>query len=273
MEYRRVVGTAARVMLDDGLPTSVDVSEVGRTTAGSTNVIKGYCGRTGEGDKVPFVVLVTDGFMGELVIWIDSKGKSQLFDAGGKPIAAVQKLLDAGKAVVGCDPLMIGEAVPGTGQPGRAVNEGFPGYTFCYNRPLISEQVRDVLTIAGSALSRPEIRSVHLVATGDAGLIGALASAAAGSKLASATIDLNGFSAADVTAANDPRLLPGVLKYGDVDGLLALAAPLRLTIHGSKTAPDASVVSKVYELAGGTLTRNDGPLSAEDAANSVLAVH
>jgi hypothetical protein len=93
----------------------------------------------------------------------------------------------------------------------------------------------------------------------------------AGPKLASATVDLNGFSFKDVTEANDPRLLPAALKYGDIDGLLALAAPLKLRVYGAKVAPDASVTSKVYGLAGGTLTSKSGPLSTDDAATSVLA--
>ncbi|MFO1093097.1 MAG: alpha/beta hydrolase family protein [Planctomycetaceae bacterium] len=259
-DYRQVLGTAARVMLGEGLPASgtVSASHDSQTMVGSTNVIKGYCSRGGE--KVPFAVLVNDKFAGEVVLWLDGAGKSALFGADGQPIPAVQKLVDAGKGVVGIDLLRTGEAVPGTGQPERKVNEGFPSYTFCYNRPLAADRVRDVLTVAAASLSRPEIRAVHLVATNGAGPVGALACAVAGNKLASATIDLQGFSFTNVKDAQDPNLLPGALKYGDIDGLLSLAAPLKLTVYGAK----GPTTTKVYGLAGGTVTWKDGTPSADD---------
>ena len=266
-EYRNVIGTAVRVMLDDGVPAgnSVESSHVEGSQVGGTNLMKGYCGRNKQGDKVPFVVLVKDNFNGELVLWIDGAGKSALFDADGQPKAAVRKLVDSGKGVVGIDLLMTGEAVPGEEQNERKVEEGFPGYTFCYNRPLLAERVRDVLTVLAASLARPEIRSVRLVATGEAGPVGALACAVAGTKFASATIDLQGFSFADVSDANDPNLLPGALKYGDIAGLTALAAPLDLTLYGAEG--DLSALSKVYEVGGGKLTLKEGALSADDVAS------
>ncbi|MBL8851727.1 MAG: acetylxylan esterase [Planctomycetaceae bacterium] len=264
-EYRRVLGTAARVMLDEGVPTSVSVTDMANTTVGSTNVIKGYVTRNA-GDKVPFVVLVKDNFDGNLVLWIDGAGKSHLFGSNGQPTPAVQKLVDSGKAVVSCDLLLTGEAVPGSGQSDRAVNDKFPGYTFGYNRPLLAERVRDVLTLVGSAASRPEIRGVHLIATGGAGPVGALASAVAGTKLASATIDLQGFTFASVSTNSDPNLLPGALRYGDIDGLLSLAAPLKLTVYGAKTDPSGSATTKVYNLAGGSVTWKEGAPTGDDLA-------
>jgi hypothetical protein len=266
-EYRRVMGTAARVMLDEGVPTSVSVTPVGNTQVGSTNVIKGYVNRSGAGDKVPFVVLVKDNFNGNLVLWIDGAGKSHLFGSDGQPTPAVQKLVDAGNAVASCDVLLTGEAVPGSGQSDRKVNDKFPGYTFCYNRPLIAERVRDVLTLIGSAASRPEIRGIHLVATGGAGPVGALSAAVAGVKLTSATVDLQKFSFANVSAYDDPNLLPGALRYGDIDGLLSLAAPLKLTVYGATVEPNwLSATTKVYAVTGGSVTRKDGAPSGDDIA-------
>ena len=265
-EYRRVVGTAARVLLGGGPPGpgAVEATDVESRPIGSINLMKGYSSLIGTGGRVPFVVLANDRFAGEVVLWLDGAGKSALFGADGQPIPAVKKLVDAGQGVVGIDLLLTGEAVPGEGQPERTVNTSFPGYTYGYNRPLIAERVRDVLTVLTAARARPEIRSVRLVATGDAGPVGALACAIAREKLKSATIDLQGFSFGEVADANDPNLLPGALKYGDIGGLTALAAPLELTVYGVES--DLPVLSKVYELAGGKLTLKNGPLSAEDVA-------
>lgn len=263
-EYRRVVGTAVRVMLADGLPAGVSVSHESETDLGGTKLVKGHCIQNGA--NVPFIVLVKDNFAGELVLWIDGAGKSSLFGSDGRPLPAVQKLVDSGKGVVSCDLLLTGEAVPAEGQPERKVNDGFPGYTFCYNRPLMAERVRDVLSLLAAAQSRPEIRSVHLVASGGAGPVGALACAVAGTKFASATIDLQGFSFANVTSAQDPNLLPGALKYGDIGGLTPLAAPLNLTVYGAN-ADNLQTLSKVYQIAGGKLTLHDGPLTPDAVAS------
>ena len=67
---------------------------------------------------------------------------------------------------------------------------GFPGYTFCYNRPLLAERVRDVLTVLAASLARPEIRSVRLVATGDAGASTRLPRRARASRLPPGTLPL-----------------------------------------------------------------------------------
>ena len=258
-EYRRVIGTAARVMLGEGVPESVEVPETTRRQVGGCELLEGYCTRPGTSEYVAFTALKPATFNGEAILWIDPRGRSHLLDGDGNPVAEVVKLLEAGYGVAAADLLLTGDAPPPS--EARPVNSGFPGYTFGYNRPLVAERVRDVLTMIAAVTSQPAVRKVHLVATGDAGPWGLLTAAVAGDRLASTTADLRGFSFTKVATADDPMLLPGALKYGDIAGLAALAAPQPLTVYGTGDA-DLAALDAAYQAARGELSLKAGELSA-----------
>ena len=192
-EYRRIVGTAARLMLDSGVPESVEAKVTTERRVGDQRILEGHLGRTGSGEVVKFVVLLPNSFRGDTVIWVDGAGRTHLLDDAGAPTAAANKLLDGGYAVVSADLFLSGAGVA-EAIANRKVDEGFPGYTFGYNRPLVSERVHDILTLVRAASLHQEVQRVHLVATGDAGPWGLLAAALAGDRLASTTADLHGFS-------------------------------------------------------------------------------
>ena len=59
----------------------------------------------------------------------------------------------------------------------------FAGYTFGYNRPLVSNRVRDILTVIGAIRKYPMYQKVHLVGTGEAGPWVILARALAGDEV------------------------------------------------------------------------------------------
>jgi hypothetical protein len=63
-----------------------------------------------------------------------------------------------------------------------------------------------------------------------------------------AALDTQGFRFADLTDVYDVNFLPGAVKYGDVPGLLALAAPTRLILAGEPELPE--VVTAAYRAAG-----------------------
>ena len=70
-----------------------------------------------------------------------------------------------------------------------------------------------------------------------------------------AVIDTQGFRFADLKSYRDVNFLPGVVKYGDLPGLLALSAPLPLWITGESNAAasaDLGVTNSAYAAAEGT---------------------
>jgi hypothetical protein len=87
----------------------------------------------------------------------------------------------------------------------------------------------------------PEIRSVQLVGTGDAGLTTLLARSTIDSGVTKCLSDLNGFAFASVTTPSDPHLLPGALKYGGVGGLTITAAEGDTAIYGAAAANESEL--------------------------------
>lgn len=271
-EYRRVVGTAARVMLDEGVPApeQIETTVAAEDLEEGIRLLKGTAGRRDAGEQVPWLALVPDNFAGSVVLWIDKAGKSHLFD-DGQPKAAVRKLLDAGNVVASADMFLTGEFIDGHEANDPEVNETYPGYTFGYNRPVLANRVRDILTVIGQRNSRKIRQAANsataggngspsakltLVGTGDAGPWTLLAAALAGENVERAIVDLDGFRFGQIESVEDPMFLPGALKYGGIGGLAALAAPTPLTVAGTGEAssPELEPLAQVYKAAGGELT-------------------
>jgi hypothetical protein len=179
-------------------------------------------------------------------------------------------------AVVGVDLFGQGEFTK-DGEPiakTRLVKKDYAGYTFGYNHPVFSQRVHDILALVtwmkGAYL--PE-KKVHLVGLGGTGHWVAAACAQVrkpaddaetdtngfpGSPLAlkqtslpidSAIIDTAGFRFAGLNAIDDPDFLPGGAKYGDLPGIIALAAPRKLWLTGEGAEPPA-VITAAYRAAG-----------------------
>jgi hypothetical protein len=102
---------------------------------------------------------------------------------------------------------------------------GYEGYTTGYNRPLIAERVHDLLTAVRYARSLPEAGSVHLVGIGRAGPWTSLAAALCSEELSSLTTN-HSWQFADLDNARHPDFLPGALRLGDLEGIIAACAPL-----------------------------------------------
>lgn len=218
---------------------------------------------------LPFVQLIPTEFTGRSVVWIDGQGKSVLFGSDGQPIPAVQQLLACGRGVISADVFQTGEYLldgkPLTAQP---VNETYYGYTFCYNRPLLSNRVRDIRTVCRELTSGP----CDLVGTGEAGPWVLLAAAVGREKVIQAAVDLNGFSFSKVERVADPMFLPGALKYGGIGGLAALAAPARLTLFGTEGSDEQELrpLTAVYQAARTPLDLQSQTLTAEQIVERLL---
>jgi hypothetical protein len=245
--YRILVGTAARVMLDQGVPAADEVEAEIMEEVGweGYEAIKAFVRRPETGECIPTVGLHhLDNATDKVILWIHPEGKSSLLGDDGVR-SEVLELLDAGYSVVAPDLLLTGEFLSDGRSDRLEVNTNFPAYTFCYNRPLLSQRVRDILTVVGVLQSLKEVGEIHIVGLEEAGPWAALAGALAGDAVASTSADLGHFSFGDITDVTDPMLLPGALKYGDLDGLVALAAPGTLRLYGS-TAEELAITARAY---------------------------
>ncbi len=276
-EYRRVVGTAARIMLDTGVPNPEDItgaSSLEQSTLAGNRLYRLALTRRDAGEQIPSVSLIPPNFTGDVALWFDGTGKEHLFDADGNPIAPAKKLLDAGLAVISADVFQTGEYLADPSKPVTAqkVNETFAGYTFGYNRPLVSNRVRDILTVIGAIRKYPMYKKVHLVGTGEAGPWVILARALAGDEVTRSIADLNGFAFSRITRMDDPMLLPGALKYGGIGGIAALGVPRETHIFGFETLPDEEFagLAAVNKAARGNLVMNAKGLTDEKAVELLL---
>ena len=122
----------------------------------------------------------------------------------------------------------------------------FAGFTFGYNHTLFAQRVHDVMAlIAFVAGDEHQATGVHLVGVGGAAPIVAAARTQAGDLVKGMVVDTAGFRFAGLRSYRDPNFWPGAVKYGDLPGLLALAAPHPVWITGEPELP--SVVRKVYQ--------------------------
>lgn len=275
--YRKVVGTAARVMLDDGVPAPEDIlpaSPLEESTLAGCKLYRVSATRRDAGEQIPMLALVPPNFAGQAVIWIDGAGKQHLFDGEGNPTAAARRILDAGTAVISADVFLTGEFLedPSRTVSSQKVNDTFAGYTFGYNRPLVSNRVHDILTTIGTVLKYPMYRKVHLVGTGEAGTWVVLARALAGDKIGRCIADLNGFSFSRISQMNDPMLLPGALRYGGIGGLAALGAPGELLLFGSENVPwnELAPLTAVSQASRGSLAFFSKSLTDDKVAQWLL---
>jgi len=247
-EWRRVVGTAFRVLLGGSLPAQVAV-RVGplETKIDGAVLHRAVVGRAGGSDAVPMLGMLSPAFKNEtVVVWVHPDGKSSLV-ADNRPAAAARPILDAGAAVLAPDVLGVGEAAHPKPTP---VNAEYAGKTFGYNLPRLAEQVLDILTTVAFARTVLKARRVLLVGWGSMGPAVVLARSVAGDSVARTAADLNRFRFDAVTATSDPMLLPGAVKYGGVGAVLALAAPADVYVHNHAGTGIGRLAETAYLAAG-----------------------
>ncbi|MEZ5944560.1 MAG: acetylxylan esterase [Planctomycetaceae bacterium] len=285
-DVKRVLGPAVQVMLGSviGEDDELELESSSRKPAGSDSVqlgryviSKGVVEYKGRGMALPSMTVLANEKLSlplRLVLWIDGNGKQSLFN-GEKLNPEVEPLLEAGYMVTGVDLFMTGEFLGADSEYQYKVDESDPCYTFCYNRPLIADRVHDIATMVRAVVANEDseigIDEFHIVGTGEAGVWVAMASAELGdTKYTSLTADLQGFSFASIDNAQHPNLLPGAVKYGDVPGLLRLAAGHRVTLYGADEKLDWKQTDSDFQAAGGQLTFGAGKLTITRVADELL---
>lgn len=236
-EFRNVVGGAYDVMIGRDWASVGEVTVVEPVTKSGTayDLHTGRVRNTTYGEEVPAVVVMPKNWNRKVAIWPHRDGKAALFGDDGEPIPAARKLVDAGYAVATADLIGQGEFTedgkPLAQAPTVKNPREFAGYTYGYNHPLFAQRVHDLLTLAKFARGRGA-EEVVLIGSDEAAAWAAAAFAQADGAINRLAIDPGDFRFAAITEIRDPNLLPGAVKYGDLPGLLALAAPTPTWLGG-----------------------------------------
>ena len=169
-EYRRIVGGAVEVMVGRGLPESTELTMVDSQSQdlGPWRMTKCLLRDSAREEELPVIRLEPPAnvWNHRIVIWIDGWGKQSLFTKSGAPRPGVQTLLKQGFLVIGADlfgqgeftvegnPLAKAKLNRSKDIPGVAADAAwkeYAGYTFCYNPPVFSQRVRDILSLVAFA--------------------------------------------------------------------------------------------------------------------------
>jgi dienelactone hydrolase len=240
--YAKIVGGAWEVILGKTWEEMghVEWKRVGETKLGKYRGELVLLGEQATGQQLPALVIYPSGDdVKKTVLWLTDTGKAGLLTDHGDPRDGVARLLDTGATVIGVDLLYQGEFLPAgekltntrmnTIYPDKAVDqraswEYFAGYTFGYNRPLLSRRMHDVLATLQALRNGPQqAKSLALVGEGrETGPIALAARLAAGQNVERTVAMTAGFRFASVTRFDDPMFVPGAVKYDDLEGLARL---------------------------------------------------
>jgi dienelactone hydrolase len=273
-EFRRVVGTALRVMIHDKLPAPGDVEskEIGDRQEQDGIIWRKYLlSRKGQGEQVPAVGLCRKDFDGTVVVWVHPEGKRSLWH-DGKLVPAAQQILDRKAGILAPDVLLTGEFQGAKLPPVESKWANYAGYTYGYNRPLLANRVHDILTAVAFVQGHEKTKTVHLVGWEKAGPWALLARALCGDAVARTAADGDGFRFDNVTTPGDEMLLPGAVKYGGLPAFTALCAPAELYLHHHQGTGSGKWVKEAYEAAGqgGRLERLSEKAPPEKVAEWLL---
>jgi dienelactone hydrolase len=257
-KFQSIVGTAFRTIIGRERPDHDDIgrTKVDKQTGAGYLFFEDKLRLEPQGEEFPIHSFYPTSTIwnGDVVIWIDGKGKAGILDDTGRPHPAVQRLLDGGASVVSADLFQQGEFLGGqqpiTEQQVVSNPREFAGYTFTYNDTLFARRVHDVLTLITYVKDDEHApKRVNLCGFNGAGPIVAAARAICGADVDRAAVDNAGFRFANLKSYRDPLFLPGAVKYGDVPALLALSAPYPLWV-GGEDAMDIELATKTYAAAG-----------------------
>ncbi|MDB6029914.1 MAG: Acetyl xylan esterase [Verrucomicrobiales bacterium] len=274
--FHEVYGGALEVVLNSrqGKEGEVKWKMAHKADRGSWIQMDGLIRNETYAEELPAVFCYPKQWNGTTVVWLSGEGKKSLFDGDGALRPDLQKLVDTGATVLGVDLLYQGEfqtedkplvATPKVKNPREAA-----AYTFGYNPTVFVQRVHDVISVVRfvKTFERP---SKQLVVAGlnGAGPWVAAARAQCGAAIDRAVIDTGGFRFGQVLDIRSPDFVPGGAKYGDLPGMLALAAPAQVWVAGETDAA-LGLVRAQYQAANArkNLVRFEG--SAAETQRAAL---
>jgi dienelactone hydrolase len=247
-EFRRVYGTALRVMVGDKLPADDVVSEFGSRGIYNTNnlfIRRSYLGKVGTTETIPVYYVRGKATSGTVVVWVHTGGFKALQEES--TIARLRSLTEQKVAVLVVDPFLCGQ---GGDNPAPPVDKKYAGFTFGYNRTVLANRIGDILSAVAHARDHLKAKKIHLVGFDKAGPWVVLARALCGDAVERCAADVHGFRFEDVTRTDDENMMPGALKYGGLPRLAALCAPGELYLHNLPAGGLGDWLPAAYEAAG-----------------------
>jgi hypothetical protein len=266
-EYRRLLGTALRVMMTDKLPSPKDISLVAppqEEGKDGVRITRHTISRLNSGEAMPVQEIRGKNFDGRVVIWVDPAGLAGLWKDGAL-VPAARKIIEDKAGIVAVEVLRTGATA---GFKRTPINKTFGGFTFGYNRPLVSERVHDILTAVAFA-QKQGAKVIHLVGHGEAGPWVALARGLCANAVARTAADMNQFRFEKIVSIEDDMMLPGALKYGGLMTLAGLAAPHELYLHNTDGTGSSRYLEAAYQASGGA--KNLQRMPAKVDAETVVA--
>jgi hypothetical protein len=266
-EFRRVTGTALRVMIADTLPERKVALPGGKVPDAQLCVREFNVGRHGE--VVPAALVHRGPLSGRVVVWVHPEGLSSLWLSQQALVPEAQQIIDKGAAILAVEVLRTGATAEAPPMP---INKGYAGYTFGYNRSLLANRVHDILSALAFARGLPQVKECHLLGFGKAGPWVVLARGLSGDAVNRTAADLDQFRFESILSIDDDMLLPGAVKYGGLPVLAALAAPYELYLHNTKNAGSDTWLRAAYTAAGqpGNLSWRSEPASTEQVVSWLL---
>jgi hypothetical protein len=266
-EFKRIYGTALRVMVGDKLPTQEGVNEFAMRFLGMTKdytIRRSYLSRAATTQTIPVYHISGKEFNGTVIVWVHTGGLKALQE--GPTAELLKEIVGQKLAVLAVDPFLTGE---GADNPPPPIDKNYAGFTFGYNRTTLANRVGDILSAVAHARDHLKATKIHLVGLEKAGPWVVLARALCADQVERCAADMNGFRFEEMSSTADENLLPGALKYGGMGRLAALSAPSELYLHNLPPAGMGDWLPAAYEAAGASGRLQ---LSAEKTANEkVLA--
>ncbi|MBL4886009.1 MAG: acetylxylan esterase [Planctomycetaceae bacterium] len=234
-QYQKIVGSASRVLLGGEIPTVQDLSisaaqPVDQPVGATLQQL--FIARKDDATVVPVSVLAPSKSSGDVLCWFDPQGSACIQDMSPERAAMVADLLKNGTTIVVADIRGFGANRPSENNNIPPVNARYYGYTFGYNLPLISEQVKDVSAVLVGMQSRLEGSRFRLLGTSQAGPCVLLAQSMCSDIVEETEADLNGIGLTAVDDIQSDLYLPGASKYGGFAGLAGVTPCQKFTLHG-----------------------------------------
>jgi len=210
-------------------------------------VMTGLISNKSQKEEVPALFYHPTDWNGEVAIWLSNKGKAALYKGGAdNPIESVQKLIDAGTAVIGLDLFMQGEFLNGEETKVQNRNTTYsrkndvaadswqrsPVYYYGYNDSTFVRRVHDVLSAVKLVKTHPkwEVKKVSLFGFDGSTHWAAAAAAMGGNEIDQIITDSESqFRFADLDDMWHEDFVPGAVRYGDVEGFISMLSAKKNT--------------------------------------------
>jgi hypothetical protein len=235
--------SAWEMMIGRSAPAAEDITadEPAKEQRGDHLRLTGTLRHTPTGEEVKVHYALPKDWNGTAVVWLTDKPGG--LDAEGSVAARASEIVASGAALVVPELYLTGTSTAprliGKSEDPNAWDHA-ACYTYGYNPTLLASRVHDAMTVVVSARNNAKwpVKKLILAGSDGAGPVAAAAALLLGDHLNAVAIDTEGFRFEKLTDQYQPMFVPGAVKYGDLPALLALCAPLPLSLAGEEGKPE-----------------------------------